>query len=215
MSRTTWPGTADQAGWAAVVAADQLGECPPGVLVGVLRALYLNGDRRLVNTLTLHVSDRMTRRLRKLIGTCHANDGDDIIVEAHGRLMTALFDPRSADGGELAEHFWPRVRNRGIDAARAERTYTRRHVSLVTDSDGEPVLPRGHRIDGGMSPAEMSHLLGRIADPRKRLAFRLYAEGMRVRKGDVCVASVLGCDPKTAAAWIAEARAILAAEIGA
>ncbi len=38
-------------------------------------------------------------------------------------------------------------------------------------------------------------------------------EGMRVRAGDACVASVCGCDPKTAARWIAEARAILAAEI--
>ena len=61
----------------------------------------------------------------------------------------------------------------------------------------------------------MSHLLSRIADPRKRLAFRLFMEGMRVRKGDPCVATACGCDPKTAAKWISEARATLAAEIGA
>ncbi len=213
MTRTTWPEAADEAGWAAAVSAEQLGECPPGILVGALRALFLRDDRRLVQTMTLHVSDRVTRRLRKLISTQHANGGEDIIAEAHGVLMGAIFEPASTDGPEMVDNFWPRVRNRGIDAARVEGRHARRHLPLRTDEDGELVLPRGHRIDGGAGSVEVSHLLSRIEDPRKRLAFRLFMDGMRVRKGDVCIASVLGCDSKTAAKWIAQAREILAAEI--
>ena len=215
MPRTTWPEAADDAGWAAASAAGELRDCPPGLLVGALRALVAEGDARLVETLTIHLSDRVTRRLRKLIGADHVNRGEDIIAEAHAEIMEAVFDPDSTDGPELVEHFWARIRNRGIDAARVEGRYTRRHLPLKTDEDCELIVPRGHRVDGGAGSADVSHLISRIADPKKRLAFRLYLEGMRVRKGDPCVASVCGCDPKTAAKWIAEARAILAAEIGA
>ncbi len=124
MTRETWPEAADEAGWAAVVAAGELGDCPPGEIVGALRALFLDGDQRLVQALTLHVSDRITRRLRRLIGTDHPNRGEDIIERAHGLIMAAIFDPTSADGPELVAHFWARVRNRGIDAARAEVKHT-------------------------------------------------------------------------------------------
>ncbi len=213
MTRMTWPEATDEAGWAAAVAVGDLRDCPPGLLVGALRALFLDGDQRVVRALALHVSDRVTRRLRKLISSDHANAGEDIIADAHGVLMDAIFDPASADGSQMVEHFWPRVRNRGIDAARVDGKHARRHCPLRTDEDGELVLPRGHRVDGGAGSIEVSQMLGRIADPRRRLAFRLFMEGMRVRKGDPCVATACGCDPKTAAKWIAEARAILAAEI--
>ncbi len=213
MTRTTWPEAADGAGWAAVVAAGELGECAPGEIVGALRALFLDGDQRLVQALTLHVSDRITRRLRRLIGTNHPNQGEDIIERAHGLIMAAIFEPTSADGPKLIPHFWARVRNRGIDAARAEVKHNRRHVALKTDDDGEMLIPQSRRIDGGAASIDVSHVLSKILDPKKRLAFRLAMEGMRVRAGDECVASVCGCDPKTAARWIAEARAILAAEI--
>lgn len=208
-----WPAPSDDEGWAAVVAADRLGICPPGLVVGALRALFLMGDRRLVDALTLHLSDLITRRLRRLIGTDHRNAGEDIIERAHGALMEAVFDPMSKDGADLVEAFEPRVRFRGIDAARLEGRYQRRFPALATDGDGEVLAPADNRMDAGAGSIEVSHLLSRIRDPRKRLAFRLAMEGMRVRSGDPCVATVLGCDPKTAAAWIAEARAILAAEL--
>ncbi len=213
MTREAWPAAADEVGWKAVVAAAELGDCPPGEIVGALRALYLDGDRRLVQALTLHVSDRVTRRLRRLIGTNHPNRGEDVVERAHGVIMDAIFDPTSADGAELVAHFWGRVRHRGIDAARAEGRFHRRHPALAVDEDGEALVPPGRRVDGGPGSIDVSHVLSRIKDPKKRLAFRLYAEGMRVRAGDVCVATVCGCDPKTAAKWISEARVTLAAEL--
>jgi len=213
MTRTTWFEAADEAGWKAVVANRELGDCPPGEIVGALRALYLDGDRRLVQALTLHISDRITRRLRRLIGTDHPNDGEDIIERAHGVLLNAIFDPTSADGPELIEHFWARTRNRGIDAARVEGKYHHRHPALFASDDGEILIPADRRVDGGAGSIDVSHVLSRIRDPKKRLAFRLYLEGMRIRKGDPSIATVLGCDPKTAAKYIAEARAILAAQL--
>ena len=63
--------------------------------------------------------------------------------------MAAVFDPNSADGPEMVENFWPRVRNRGIDAARSEGTHTRRHLPLGTDRDpgraATPAPPRASR----------------------------------------------------------------------
>ena len=43
MTRTTWHEAADEAGWAAAVAGVGLGDCPPGAVVGALRALFLDG----------------------------------------------------------------------------------------------------------------------------------------------------------------------------
>ena len=62
MARTTWPKAADGVEWAAVVTAGDLGDCSPGEIVGALRVLFLDGKQRLVQALTLHVSDRITRR---------------------------------------------------------------------------------------------------------------------------------------------------------
>ena len=211
--RSAWPEAADETGWGAVVAAGELGTCPPGVVVSALRALYLDGDRRLVQTLTIHISDRITRRLRRLIGADHPNGGEDIIERAHGALMHAIFDPTSADGPQLVEHFWPRIRNRGIDAARVEGKFRHRHTTLFVGDDGEILVPADRRMDGGAGSIDVSHVLSRIEDPKKRLCFRLFMDGMRIRQGDPCIADVLGCDPKTAAKWIDEARSFLAAQL--
>lgn len=214
MANSPWPDAADAAGWTAAALGGDLAGCPPGRLVGALRAHFRDGDRRLVHVLATQVSRVVMRRLRKLIGVGHANRGEDIVVEAHGRIMASVFDPDSADGAEMVDHFWARVRNRGVDVAREEGRRARRHISLAKDDDGEVVLPRGRRMDGGAGSIDASHLLSRIADPKKRLAFRLAMEGMRVRQGDPCVATVLGCNPKTAARWVVQARETLAAEMG-
>ena len=55
MTRMTWPEAADEAGWTAAAAAGELGACPPGLIVGALRALFLDGERKLVQTLTIHI----------------------------------------------------------------------------------------------------------------------------------------------------------------
>lgn len=158
MTRTAWPEAADEAGWTAIHASGELGDCPPGVLVGTLRALLPRGRPRVVDALALHLSDRITRRLRRLIGTDHPNDGEDIIERAHGALMAAVFDPDSGDGADLVEAFWPRVRFRGLDAARVEVAFHRRHVPLATDDEGEPLVPHDRRADGGAGSVDVSQI---------------------------------------------------------
>lgn len=205
----------DEVGWSAIVAEGRLSEIPPGRVVEALQGLHRSGAPRVVEALMMHLSDLVTRRLRRLIGTDHPNRGEDIIERAHGTLMIAMLDPSSEDGAGLRDAFWARVRFRGIDAARAETLHRRRHADLVTDDEGEPMIAAARRMDAGPGSADVSQALLSIRDPKKRLAFRLYVEGMRVRAGSPCIAEVIGCDPKTAARWIEEARALLAsAEIG-
>ncbi len=208
-----WPTFADFAGWAEVVARGALVDCPPGLVVGALRANFAGGDRRVVDALARHVSQTIDRRLRRTIGTGHPNAGRDIIERAAGALLDAIFDPHSMDGDELVVAFAARVRYRAIDAARAEGLYQSRNLALVIDDEGEVRVPDGRDVAGTKS-GEIAHLLGRIPDPRHRLAFKLHMEGMRISIGDPCVAGVLGCHPKTATRWIASARARLAAEFG-
>ena len=209
MRRENPPDAGDETGWAAVVADGRLGEMPPGRLVEALQKLHRSGTPRVAEALIVHLSDLVTRRLRRLIGTDHPNRGEDIIERAHGMLMIAMLDPTSEDGAGLRDAFWARVRFRGIDAARAEMLHRRRHADLVTDDEGEPMIAAARRMDAGPASIEVSQALLSIKDPRKRLAFRLYVEGMRVRAGSPCIAEVVGCDPKTAARWIDEARSLL------
>ncbi len=75
-------------------------------------------------------------------------------TETNAEIMEAVFDTTSADGPELIVNFWPRAWNRGIDAALVEGRYARRHLPLKTDEDGELVMPRRHRVDGGAEPVE-------------------------------------------------------------
>ena len=210
LKRTSWPRSADATGWAALLASGRIASCPPGCVVAALRALLTHPDQRLVDGLASHLSDVILRRLRRMIGRHHANEGEDAIMEAHDALMAAICDPTSVDGAELIANFDPRVRFRAVDAVRVDSRYHHRHPLFTLDDDGEPMVPGTTTTASSIA---VDHALILISDPRKRLAFRLSMEGMRVGCGDPCVASVLGVNPKTAANWIAEARATLAAHL--
>lgn len=209
MDRTRWLEAWDEEGWKTVVAKGGLAACPPEAVVAAIRTIHRTGDAELVGALTVHVSDLIARRLRFVIGADHANRGDDMVERAHGALLLAIFDPASDDGRALCKAFWPRVKFRAIDAVRHELLHRRRHRELPIDSDGEIAMSRTSMASEA-SAIELSQHLTCISDPRKRLAFRLYAEGMQIRTGDPCISGVLGCDPKTAKKWIEQARQTLA-----
>lgn len=212
----TWPAPNDAAGWSRVVAdPDRLAGCPPGTAVAALRALYASGDRRIGDALAVRVSGEIVRRLRRKVSIRHANRGDDIVDLAHDALLDAILDPADPEGDHVARHFDERLHFRALDAIRVETRRARRFIAFAQGEDGEQLIPTDRRIDGGAGTEPIGVLLARVPDPRKRLAFRLYLEGMRVRQGRPCVATVLGVDPKTAAAWIEQARVVLRANIGA
>ena len=100
MTRRTWPEADDEAGWVAA-AAEGLRDCPPRLLAQALRALVGDGDAQLVEAMTLHFSDHVTRRLLESIGPDHADGGEDVVAQAHAGIMAALFDPASTDGPDL------------------------------------------------------------------------------------------------------------------
>ena len=208
-----WPQPADEPGWAEVIANDRLRPCPPGIVVAAIRALHGRGNDRVVDALAGRISDVLTARLRKLIGTHHPNAGEDMIAEAHARLIRAIVDPASADGPELVSHFYGRVRFRALDAIKQARLHGHRHPTYGLDASDVTVTDPTHPGDDGQGTIRVERMLRSIPDPRKRLAFRLFMEGMRVRQGDPCVATALGVDPKTAAKWIDEAKLVLLANM--
>src|SRR6266436_1499343 len=101
---------------------------PPFLLEAILAALQDLGplaDPKVRNPLAKHLSDAMTHLLRRLVGTNHPNQGDEIIYRVHGELFAALLKPDSSDGKALREAFTPRVSFRIMDAIVAERRHSR------------------------------------------------------------------------------------------
>ena len=204
------PPPSDDVGWSEVVSdPTRLARCPPGVAVAALRALYASGDQRVGDALTSYVSKKIIARLRRKVSSRHPNRGEDMIEAAHDALLDKVLDPGAPEGNEIAAHFEERLHFHAIDAIRVGLRRAGREIAHPMGEDGEPLIPEDRRVDGGAGVVPIGVLLARVPDPRKRLAFRLHMEGMRVRAGRPCVATVLGVDPKTAAKWIDEARAIL------
>ncbi len=98
--------------------------------------------------------------LRRLIGSNHPNDGEDIIASAHEEIFKAVLQPASADGRALREAFYPRVQFRAKDALAKE--YRDGRVPLVPrtrEAEGdedEEKIPFDKR-----KASELSHLLHR------------------------------------------------------
>jgi DNA-directed RNA polymerase specialized sigma24 family protein len=92
------------------------------------------------------------------------------------------------------------------------------------DSDGDAVGPGKvnyhpdpfEGVDELLEQLDVDRLLEEcIPNERKRLAFRLYIDGLPAKSiGPNSIAKVLGIDESTARAWINEARDILGAKVG-
>jgi hypothetical protein len=197
------PPASDIAEWRRLANEGQLSKYSPEAIVAVVQAIGPKGDKRTLNALMKHLSDVMLRILRRTIGRNHANEGVDMIEEAHSKLILAVLKPESADGIGLCAAFQARVEFRAADAIHAGRLRADRY--LYAEDDG--VLPMAKK--GQWSEAEelayVESILRRIEDPRKRLAFRLHMNG--VPKGSKrvdSIASALGVSAKTAGEWIAE-----------
>ena len=99
------------------------------------------GDRLLAYREEKHLSDAITRLLRRLIGVNHPNRGDDIIYRVHGQIFEQLLKPNSADGKALREAFTARVTFRIKDALVAEHRYSRIpvQVNINTKAKGRTI----------------------------------------------------------------------------
>ncbi len=207
------PPPDDLAEWRRLANEGQLSKYPPEAIVAVVQTIGPNGDKRALNALMKHLSDVMLRILRRTIGRNHANEGVDMIEEAHGKLIVAVLKPKSPDGIGLREAFRARVEFRAADAIRAGSLSANRYP--YAEDDGVLPITKKGKWSESEEHAYVEGVLRRIEDPRKRAAFRLHMNG--VPKGSKrvdSIASALGVSAKTAGEWIAEVESQLRIIVG-
>lgn len=199
--------------WRTIAARDGLGRIRPEDVVAAIQRIGPKGDQKLLNVLMEHISDVITRLLRRRINISHRNEGRDIIDYAHDKLISAVLKPKSADGVGLRSKFVKWVYYRADDAIVAEMRDRTRYTSYEINEAGDTVEPK----DYGAAPnyveqvAYVEHLLSKIPDPRKCLAFRLHMDGCPIggSKGTESIARTLGVSEKTAGEWIEEVQSLL------
>jgi hypothetical protein len=206
------PSRSDLDAWRQIVADDGLSQFPPESIVAVIQQIGPQGDQRLLNQLMGYISDEILRLLRRRVSTTHRNQGNDLIEHAHEKLITAILKPTSAVGKGLLVAFKARVNFRADDAIVAESRHRERYTHYKTTPDGEMVEPPDSQAPDHVEQlAYVEHLLSKIPDPRKCLAFRLHMEKcpLSSEKGSVSIATILGVTDKTAGEWIAEVQNLL------
>lgn len=196
------PKEFDLDAWRTIAADDGLRRVRPEDIVAAIQRIGPKGDPKLLNVLMGHISDEITRRLRGRIGTSHRNEGNDIIERAHEKLIVAVLKPDSADGKGLRQKFGLWVRYRADDAIVEAMRERERHTSYEINEAGDTVEPKDYSAapDHVEQVAYVEHLLSKIPDPRKCLAFRLHMNGCPVggSKGTDSIARTLGVSAKTA-----------------
>lgn len=211
------PKPTDLDGWRRAIADGCYRAFRIEAVVAAIQDLGPDADKEVINDLACHVSDTMLRILRKHIGRNHRNEGVDLIEEAHGDLIRAMLKPDSSDGQGLREAFVPRVRFRAADAIRADKESRKRErfvEDLTPISDAKQMEDVGPQkvIDESLYVEEM---LSRIPDERKRLAFRLYMDGIPFKSGRTpSISKALGVSSKTAEKWVEEVQAQLKLIVG-
>lgn len=104
----TPPDPNDLEGWRQAIADSRLKSFRLESIAAAFQDLGC-ADMSVHNTLTRHLSDALTRMLRKRVDFHHPNDGKDIILDVHGKIFEALVLPASADGKALRTNFGSRV----------------------------------------------------------------------------------------------------------
>jgi RNA polymerase sigma factor (sigma-70 family) len=175
-------------------------------------------DKPTLHALARHLSDCMLKILRGLVGLHHPNKGEDIIEEVHAALWHALLRPQSKDGQGLRKAFTPRLKFRLLDVLRRvdKEEGTAEFIPDVhSPSDGvsldgnasSSALAETDRID---QEIDVEAALEQIANPQKRLAFRLHMEGVPFKsKKGASIEEALGVSERTAREWVKEAQEIL------
>ncbi len=220
------PKPADLSGWRAAISDGRLAQCRLEDIVAAIQTFGLGPvtDKAVINALAKHLSDSMMRLLRARVGRNHRNGGLDIIESVHAKLWDAILKPDSADGKGLRIAFYARLNFRLKDAIAAEE---RGHWVNEDETPDTRPDPRGAESLGTFEPAgsnqvqmldeklDVDSALEVITDSRKRLAFRLFMDGLPFKSTrSRSIADTLGISEKTARTWIAEAQELLKQTMG-
>jgi hypothetical protein len=119
------PKSTDLEGWRHAISQGLLSTFRLEDIVAAIQDLGPLLDSKIRNPLAKHLSDAMTKLLRKLVRPHHPNRGDDIIYRVQGQLFEALLKSNSADGKGLRQAFTARISFRVKDAIASEYQHSR------------------------------------------------------------------------------------------
>jgi hypothetical protein len=177
------PEPSDLEGWRQAISQGGLPTFRFEALVAAIQDLGPLADPTIRNPLAKHLSNAIIRLLRKLVGSNHPNQGDEIIYRVHHQLFVALLRPDSADGKALRETFTTCVSFRIKDAIAMERRHSRIPVEAtikksfkgrkinetvqIVPSHGPPEAANDSEADEDASPQNANPdltLLNRVRD---------------------------------------------------
>lgn len=195
------PDPADIQAWRRMVENGSYKSVSHQSLVAAAQSMGPFGDQRILNPIMLEIGDRTMRILRKRIGRNHRNQGYDAIERAHGQLIEAVLKPQSADGSALRTAFVSTVRYRAADAIRREQLETAR-FSEPEEDETTPTTTCSQPASDMEESAQVESVLRNVRDPRKRLAFRLYMDGVprNSTKAESIASSLSSCSWRSLAA---------------
>ena len=211
------PRPTDLEAWRAALIDGRFRTFKMEAVIAAIQELGPHADKSVINPLVLHASETILRILRRHIGTNHRNQGEDIVEEAHGHLVQAIFTANSADGKGLREAFVPRIRFRAADAIRADKEMRKRECTVgniqeVADERLKADIDPQQELDEKL---DVEAVLMSVIDERKRLAFRLHMDGIPLdSKRTGSISKAVGVSAKTAGQWIEEVQAQLKHIVG-
>jgi hypothetical protein len=216
------PKSTDLEGWRRAIQEGRHTGCRLEEIVAAIQDLGPRADKAVLNPLAKHLSDALLGILRARVGVNHPNRGVDIIERVHGQLFEAILQPASADGRALRAAFVPRVTFRIKDALVAEARAARQVPLRETDTGGDPNARRGADASGERvpMPRDLSGVLGesmdveaileQVTDERKRLAFRLFMDGVPFKSSKSrSIEEALDVSERTARDWVKEVQDLL------
>jgi hypothetical protein len=212
------PKSTDLDGWKSAIEGGRL----PAFRLEAIAAAFQdlgNRDTNVRNELAKYLSRAIIKIARQRIGSHHPNRGEDIIMRLHEKIIVALLRPESADGQSLRIAFVPRLLFRLKDAIADEE-----QEWIATECEQEP--QEGEKRSKGLEEVpevipwamfhqeqmEVDRILECISNPRKRLAFRLFMDGVPYKSKNPSVytiAEAVGVSEKTARDWVEEVRHLL------
>src|SRR5581483_12467513 len=215
------PQPNDLAAWRAAISDGRLPSIRPEDIVGAIQDLGPNTEKAILNALAKHLSDLMLHLLRARVGRHHPNQGLDIIERVHSQLWEAILRPDSSDGKGLRTAFYARLNFRLKDAIVAEDRAHRPSDEAMADGQVAPGTSAQLTAEpfDPPDPTDIAELdwkldvdlaLEVINDPQKRLAFRLFMDGLPYKSTrSRSIAEALGINEKKARERVAEAQELL------
>lgn len=217
------PDSTDLEGWRLAVNEGRHKAYRLEAVVAAIQDLGPCTDKAVLNTLAKHLSDALLRILRKHVSIYHPTRGLDIIERAYSQIIDAVLQPASADGKALRVAFGPRVTFRLKDALIAEASAAQNresheaklikagHTTRRGTDGAQQQVPRQHDSSRALNEnLDVENILEQVTDPRKRLAFRLFMDGVPFKsKKSASIAEALGISERTAREWVKEVQELL------